>query len=372
MLTGAAPPHVQTADYWGGYAGTHKVPAQTAARRLTWAETNPADSRTLGALGVKTILYSNPNRLQPGDTMFQDQDALYSHTCFGGRVNTSGPIHMTNPDSDSLLHDWKQYVESHMSGSSYAAVFEDEAVGTAYSGQEPCGYSLQKWISSETRLQQRLGRPVIYNALSDMSNHDIAPEIALNRTAIGGMMEQCYAQSAPDTRSTGWRWTATENTELQMARERKYFFCYGNDLTAADRAQESREYAYASFILTYDPATSVLWEYYGTPSGGHVMPESQLVPLDPVRSSIRSVDDLRSPSGVYTREYRRCFIDAHPAGPCIVAVNPDNSSHDVDLSRWRKVLVLRGSGAFDGGSIGVQGGPMPRSLGPMQAVIAFR
>ena len=372
-LIGAAPAHVQTADYWGGYAGTHKVPALTASRALTWAETNPKDSLTLSRLGVQPILYSNPNRLEPGDTMYLDADAIYAHTCDGARVTTHDAVHLTNPDAPPLVNDWKSYVRSHIADGKYAAVLEDEAVGTAYSAQQPCGYTLPKWIASETRLQRELGFPVIYNALSDMPSHSIAAEIALNSTAIGGMMEQCYAQSAPDTRSSGWRWAATENTELQMARAKKYFFCYGNDLTPADQAQDSRRFVYASFLLTYDPSSSVLWEYYGTPSGGHVMPESQLVALDPLVKTVRSVDDLRTPGGIYTREYRRCFIAGRPAGACIVAVNPDPvSSHDLNLSGWRRLLQIEGSGVFDGGRIGSRPAPMPTELGPLQAEIAFR
>ncbi|HEV3152886.1 MAG TPA: hypothetical protein VGZ02_03670 [Candidatus Baltobacteraceae bacterium] len=371
-LLGAAPAHVQTADYWGGYAGTHRVPASEAARALTWAETNPADSQTLRALGVKTILYSNPNRIEPSDTMYRDRDELFAHTCDGSRVTTHAELRMTDPRANALLDDWKSYVQSHDEQGHYTAVFEDEAVGTAYSAQQPCGYSLQNWIAGEIQLQRRLGYPVIYNALSDMSGGSISPEIALNASAIGGMMEQCYAQSAPDTRASGSRWEAAENTELQMARAGKYFFCYGNDLTPAVQAIESRLYTYASFLLTYDPRTSVLWEYYGTPSGGHVMPESQLVPFDPVMRSVPSIDALRQSGGVYVREYRNCSIRGRPIGACIVAVNPDSVTHTVDFSHWHRQLQISGSGIFDGGNVAVVSQRPASDIPPLQAVIAFR
>src|SRR5580698_7104129 len=34
------PEHISTADYWGGYAGTHSVEPQVAAGWLTWASVN--------------------------------------------------------------------------------------------------------------------------------------------------------------------------------------------------------------------------------------------------------------------------------------------------------------------------------------------
>lgn len=194
----------------------------------------------------------------------------------------------------------------------------------------------------------------------------------MNKAAVGGLMEECYAQLNPDHRINGWEWTATEQTEIRMAKDHKYFICYGRDLTAADQAYDGRMYTYASFLLTYDPNTTVLWEYYKSPSGAHVMPESQLVALDPVKHNVSDVEQLRTGEGVYTRAYRHCYIAGRSVGACMSVVNPDDSPHPVSLPGYRRTLVLQGSGVFDGGTVRIDNAAPPATIGPRGAIIAFR
>ena len=377
VLLGAVPRHVQTSDYWKGYAGTKNVPADQAAQWLSWVETDAPGAAEIGPLGVRTILYSNPNRIVPSNkVLYTDEDDQYAHSCSGGRARGESEYageYLTNPRSATLLRNWKRFVDIHERVARFDAIFVDEAVGAIYAEDTPCGYSLDSWIRDEASLLQSLGRPTIYNGLSDYNGHGVAKEIALNRTAAGGMMEECYARLRADHRVGDWRWIATENTELQMARDRKYFFCYGRDLTPADQADDSRMYTYASYLLTYDLQTTVLWQYYKTPSGGHVMPESQLVAEEPLVRTVSRIDQLRGSGGSYVRKYAACYIAGRSVGPCAAAVNPDSgSAHGVDLQGYRRTLVLNGSGVFDGGAIQTSGGAPPSTLGPLQAVIAFK
>lgn len=374
-LLAAAPHHVQTADYWRGYSGTKNVPPQVAARWLTWVETDSYGSAAIAPYGVKTLLYSDPNRVQPSDPMYGKDEAMYARTCSGDRAragaNYNGQV-QTEPRSNALAKKWRWYTDTRSEGGRIDAIFNDDAVGAKYAQDQPCGYSLDSWLKAENDLQRNLGKPVIYNGLNDFDGHQPAKELALNATAAGGMLEECYAQLKPDTRVGGWRWVATEQTELRMAHDRKYFFCYGRDLTPADQAYPSRIYADASFLLTYDPRSSVLWEYYKTPSGGHVMPESQLVPFDPVKQRVNSIEQLRTPEGLYERAYRNCYIDARKVGACVVVVNPDDDAHSLSLPGYRKTLALHGSGVFDGGSISIENAPPPSSVGPRGALVAFK
>lgn len=375
LLVAAVPHHVQTADYWRGYAGTKTVPPEQAARWLSWVETDSYGSAAIAPYGVKTLLYTNPNREQPGDPMYGSQEDMYAHTCSGGRaragVKYAGQV-QTNPGSRALAQKWRKSVEGHSEGGHFDAVFSDDADGAIYAADQPCGYSLNDWLRGETQLQRSLGKPVIYNGLSDFNGHGVAKEIALNASAAGGMLEECYAQLSPDTRVNGWRWIATEETELRMAHDRKYFFCYGRDLTPADQAVPGRMYAYASFLLTYDPGTSVLWEYYKTPSGAHVMPESQLVAYNPVKRSVKTIEQLRTPEGLFERSYRHCYLDARPAGACVVVVNPDDDAHRLALHGYGRTLSLHGSGVFDGGYASIDRNAPPSSVPPRGAVIAFK
>lgn len=373
-LVGAVPRHVQTADYWQGYAGTKNVPASQAARSLTWVETDVPGSQQIAPLGVKTILYTNPNREQPGDPLYGSSDDEYAHTCSGGRAIGESAYRgqlLTNPASATLARMWRRTVDAHTNEARFSAVFADEAVGAAYAQQTPCGFDFNRWLQQETHLFRGLGYPVVYNGLNDFWQHGVAREIALNSGSIGGMMEECYAQLNGEHRVGGWEWWATELTEIRMARAGKYFFCYGRDLTPANQAYASRIYTYASFLLTYDPRTSVLWEYYKTPTGGHVMPESQLVAWNPVKNVTR-VAQLRAAGGAYVRAYRKCYLDGRYVGPCAAAVNPDAVPHELNLRGYRRTLVLQGSGVFDGGRAIVANRPPPDDLAPLGAVVAFK
>lgn len=370
------PTHVLTSDYWGGYSGTHNLPAQRAAQWLSFAMVDPGDANLMSSLGVKTILYTNPNREQPGDPMWTADENEYAHTCAGGRVrgevNYAGQ-ELTNPGNPAMHQVWRYSVKRHTvdSGNAhYDFVFADEAGGTAYSLQQPCGYTFDGWLRDESGLFASLGRPIIYNGLNDFYNRGIAREIALNANAAGGEMEECYAQLHPDHRVGGWMWYTTEATELRMAQDRKYFICYGRDLTPADQADDGRLYTFASFLLSYDLRTTILWEYYKTPSGGHVMPESQIVAMQPVKP-IRRVAELREAGGAYVRRYRDCYVAGRRVGPCAAAVNPDPEPHSVNLSAYHRVVQLRGSGIFDGGSIVLAGMNPPSVLPPLTGVIAF-
>ncbi|MGB6985790.1 MAG: hypothetical protein WBD74_07455 [Candidatus Aquilonibacter sp.] len=373
-LTAQVPSHVQTADYWGGYAGTKVVPANQAAQWLSWVETNASSSLKILPFGVKTVAYSDPNRLQPSDAMYSQDESQYLHTCSGTRVRASasypGQV-LTNPRSRALASAWRTMVLR--GGGNFTAVFADDAVGAAYAQDTPCNYSFDQWIQDELYLMQNVGLPVIYNGLGIFDGHAVSKVIALNAAAIGGMQESCYAQLGSVHSVGGWQWEATENTEIRMADAGKYFFCYGRDLTLATQAYASRTYSYASFLLTYDPRTSVLWEYYKTPTGAHVMPESQLVALNPVTGDVHDIAQLRQAKGSYVREYRTCYLAARSVGPCAAAVNSDAvSAHPVSLPGYSRTLVLSGSGVFDGGAVRITNQPPPAQLAPLQATIAFK
>jgi hypothetical protein len=374
LLLGAVPRHVLTGDYWGGYAGTHNLPARQAARWLWIAETDPQDSTLLSSLGVKTMLYTNPNREQPGDPMWTNDESEFAHTCSGeralGEAAYRGQI-LTDVGGSAMKRIWRDSVERHEEGAHFDFIFADEASGYAYTQETPCNGSFDGWLRDEQSLFASLHQPIIYNALNDFYDRGPAREIALNRDAAGGQMEECYAQLAPDHRVGGWKWWATEMTELEMAAARKYFICYGRDLSPADQAAASRLYTYASFLLSYDPGTTILWEYYKTPSGGHVMPESQLVALSPDMRVTR-VAQLRQAGGAFARSYRQCYLDARPVGACIAVVNPDDDAHSVDLRAYHRVLRLEGSGIFDGGRAEIVNQRPPSSLAPLDAVIAFK
>ena len=372
-LLGAAPLRLSTADYFGGYAGTHLVDASVGARWLTWAETDIPTSLLLRSLGVKTILYTDPNRTMKGEPDYTSDETAFAHDCSGSRIQAAhrpGQFLM-DPHSKSLLTVWRNHVSRYVKAGQFDAIFEDDANTIGYATGQPCNFNPNDWLAASTALQQSLGYPIIYNGLFNYPNQSVSASIALNRTAIGGMMEECYGSSPSQPRLGGTRWLVAEATELQMVRDRKYFFCLDNDTSDAATSLDSRLYVLASFLLSYDPSSSVLWELFAGPSRFHVMPEVQLVPLQP-EVQAGSTSQLVTPSGIFQQPYRECYLRGRPQGPCVVAVNPDTATHPLTLHGYGRTLQVSGGGVLDGGNVRIAALPAPTALAPLTAVIAFK
>lgn len=369
------PTHVQTADYFQGYAGTHSVDPKAAARWLTWAETGVPDSPRLRALGIKTLLYTDPNRTIARQAEYAEyvrHPDAFARDCSGHRIRTySATGYLMDPHAARLRAIWKEHVDRYASVGHFDAIFEDDADDVLYTYGQPCNYSATGWLDATNAMQRSLGYPIVYNGLANFADGHVSPAIGLNATAIGGMMEQCYAPSPREPKSSGTHWLVTEETELLMMRAHKLFFCYGNDTSPPASALDARLYVYASFLLTYDPAYAVLWEYYGGLARFHVMPESQLVAMRP-SSMPAAVSALQTSSGIYERAFDSCYLAGKAVGACIVAVNPDDRAHPLALPGYAKTLRLSGAGILDGGTAQIASAAPPPRLDPVSAVVAFR
>jgi hypothetical protein len=372
LLLAATPAHLQTGDHFAGYAGTKTVPAPVAARWLTWAETDIPGSVLVRRYGIKTMLYTDPNRSMRGDQEFSSNESTFAHDCAGDRIQAQrAGQYLMDPHSSALLALWKGHVSRYNAEGHFDAVFEDDANTIGYVLGRPCNFDATDWLQATVTMQRALGYPIIYNGLSNFTDRSVSISIGLNQTAIGGMMEQCYGASKTQPKTSGDQWYVAEATELRMIADRKLFFCYDNDTTDAAAAVDSRLYVLASFLLSYDPSLSVLWEYFEGPSRLHVMPEVQFVPLQPV-STPRSVDDLKTASGIYQRKYGACYLASRAVGPCVIAVNSDGAAHSLDLSGYRRTLQISGSGVVDGGTVRIGTTAPPSQLSALSAVIAFR
>jgi hypothetical protein len=91
-----------------------------------------------------------------------------------------------------------------------------------------------------------------------------------------------------------------------------------------------------------------------------------------VKRSVKTVEQLRTPEGLFERAYRQCYLDARPVGACVVVVNPDDDAHRLSLRGYNKTLSLHGSGVFDGGYASIDRSPPPASVPPRGALIAFK
>jgi hypothetical protein len=152
------PEHVPTADYWGGYSGTHLVSAPVAAQWLTWASVNIDGSNALRPLGVKTMLYTDPNRQIKGEPLYTTDETTFAHDCAGARVPTGreGQFLM-DPRSASMPRVWKNLVDRYMAEGHFDAIFEDDADDLYGVRDLPCTFDEGAWQAATIAMQRSLG-----------------------------------------------------------------------------------------------------------------------------------------------------------------------------------------------------------------------
>jgi hypothetical protein len=373
--SGTVPDHVLTAAYMYSKDGETfgGRPFSAYATSLTWAETYSASA--VAASGIKTIYYTNPNRTEPGMPLYTGIEGTFAHTCSGARITEPGTsFDLMNPSSQKLVSMYKSLVDAELSSQHFDAIMDDEPFDWSYLSAMPCNYNSNVWLNAYIAEMKALSRPVIYNGLENLGPHySVSPSIQLNPGAIGGMAEGCYSWDHDPPYPFGPYWQEMENAEIEMAQQNKLFICYGRDLTSASEAAPVRIYSYASFLLTYAPSTSIVWEYFGTSSGYSVEPESELVALSPLVAAPTQISGLLTSTGVYGRQYGACYIAGRSVGPCAAVVNSDNAhSYAFPYAGYHHTLQLSGGGILDGGSVSTSGPPPPSILSPTSAVIAFQ
>lgn len=379
--------HVLTADYLGGSDGTSSIAWSAAAPYLTWAQTSIADANAISAAGIKTQYYIDPNRTQTNDTLYTSDETTFAHDCSGDRITdvydwngTNVTQYVMDVTQSSMQQLFASDVATAAASAHLDAIFEDDAgplSGYAavhpFSPSLPCNYTDSAWLAGGQALDQASSVPIIFNGLNELNGTSPSLSIGLLQSSntIGGNYEHCYTD---DTQAEmyGWQWAAIENTELQVNATGRLFECMERNSASAASSSAARIYAYASFLLTYNPQTSIIWEEFSTPSGFHVEPESQLVALDPTVPAPTDISGLLQTGGAYGRQYGECFVAGNYVGPCAVAVNPSSSlSVPFPYPQYTHTLVLSGGGVLDGGTMATNGAAAPTYLGPTQAVIAF-
>jgi len=364
--------HVLTADYLRGPALDTALSPTELAPYLSWASTSFQLNPAVRAAGIRVMYYTDPFRQNPTNAMYTNDETTYAHACDGSRIKSLSykDMYLMDPSSPSLRALYRQHIASRSASVQWDAFFVDDANSLYDLSDTPCGYTSDSFRAASKKLIEGIHVPVIYNGLQI----DKERELNMVPNVIGGMEEGCYASAVSRPKIWDKYWTQIENTEIEMTEDKKLFFCYGVDTSDAASAIDGRTYTYASFLLTYSTKWSVLWELYSTPSRFRVEPESKLVALDPLIPTPTDISGLKLLTGVYGREYRKCYIGGAAVGACAVVVNPDRqNSHDYPYSgKYQHTLALTGGGVLDGGSVSTLGSTPPDVLAPLSAVIVFR
>jgi hypothetical protein len=359
------PNHVLT---WAWIKTTDHVSPTQAAPYLDWAVVNNPDANAFSAAGIKTVLYSDPNRVYPGQPMYTNDESTFAHDCAGNRITIKGrpgPTYQMDPHSQHLLQLWAAWVSWELKGGiHYDVIFDDDADSAHNTSALPCGFTQSTWSAASNLMNGNLGQNLVYNGLGTLADgiSNPPPAIQLNPSTLGGLLEGCYGNILlTNPYPIKAIWENYENTELTMAAAHKLFVCRNLKLTPAATSIPQRMYMYASFMLTYDPTSSMISEKFSTPSNVEVEPESGFVALDPLVPSPADISGLTTGPYTYGRQYADCYLNSQAIGSCAAVVNADGPKHAHPFP-WPGVyahtLVLNGAGVLDGGTASVNG-PAP-------------
>jgi hypothetical protein len=343
----------------------------------------PATSVAVKLEGIKGALYTDPNRVAPGNLMWTNDESTFAHDCYGNRITVQGsPDRLMDPHSTHLRSLWQLLVNTEIGwGAVFDYVFEDSAdeIQTQKLSALPCHFDQNSWTNATNQMDSQLSLPIVYNGLGLIpgGGPGPGPSIGLNPTTKGGMSEDCYSGRTPTGFFFAPHWEGTENTEIQMAQAGKLFICQADWYQQASSSMRQRLYFYASFLLTYDRSSQMVGSRFLTPSALHVMPEAQLVPTNPLKSTPSDIKGLLEPSGLYGREYGACYYRGSYVGACAVVVNPTNPRWNPSLkfpwpSKYHHTLVMSGAGVYDGGTARVDGPAPPADVPGATGIIAFR
>src|SRR5438552_4247378 len=164
-----------------GDGGTNKVGPLDVVAWVDYTMTKQATSVIAHALGMKTIFYSDPNRVGRGNLMYTHDETTFAHECDGKRITISG----TDKDLMDVhsLHLWSLWHDSTTTemgwggGGNYDYVFEDTAdsmTSLRLSGM-PCNFDQNDWTKNNKSMDNHLGYSIIYNGLSHIPRGEQTP-----------------------------------------------------------------------------------------------------------------------------------------------------------------------------------------------------
>lgn len=370
--------HVLTSAYYGTPYGTTSVPVATAARYLSWANTGIANTNAYAAAGMKTMMYTDSNKTETKDPLYRlSSESAFAHTCSGARIHDffdKVTQYLMDPGSAALRTAYAGYIAKTIAGHHLTAVYQDDSVPPSIyqpgflTPGKPCSYSDAKWVAGQSGLQSAIALPTIFNSLRVSQTWPLLN----NPKVLGGNYESCFSSTTKIRQQVTYVWVNIQNAGLYTTARHKVFQCMALDSAPASTALASRMYTIASFLMTYNPTYSLLWEFYTTPSNFRVMPESQLVALSPVVAQPSAIASLRTSGGAYAREYNTCYYAGKAIGACAMVVNNEGKAHAAPRFRhaFHHTVVLHGNGIVDGGTVTFNGAAPPASVAPISAYIA--
>lgn len=183
---------------------------------------------------------------------------------------------------------------------------------------------------------------------------------------LGQMSEGCYDNDGGYLfTDVGDKFSRQLDGLIAVQAHRKLAIC----LPTGDMGPAARLYAYASWLLSYDPHYSVYQMAAGLSDGYAVWPETTIVPTQPRFTASKGAQLVRG--GAYVREFAACAIAGAPIGPCATVVNPSHGSSAAVPALaigYAHSISLDAQSRYTGGAAHVNSG-VPTTLAPATAAI---
>jgi len=374
------PARVMVGAYYGKTMGGVVADPRWMAEHADFVEGEPATVRAFKRAGGRYgMFYTDPNKviIARHEPYSDVPESGWLHDADGNRLSApygkSGlQQYILNPAAPETQAEFATTTAQAKSTGAYDFVFLDDASADLLdhlygSRRRPVELSGDQDLQAGLKaLMAHSALPVIFNGLSISTGRLGRPSVntELLPAAAGGLAEGCFADVG--RLELGPHWITDAESLLATTALGKWAFC----MIGAPRGQENqaRLYGYASWLLTYDPQHSIVWENLGTPSRVEIFPEQGFVPTEPLETASH-IGDLEK-SSLYLREFTQCYYQGNPIGGCAAAVNPTPDTVSVPNGYTRQV-VLNGDGTQDGGSLSIQPGT-PTTLPSGSAAILVR
>ncbi len=407
---GAFPDHVRNHAYYGLNNINADIPAAWMAAHVDIVEDDGYTAQHADAFkragGKMALAYTDPTYAAHCPAPFMPpagqctgqianrvpaDETAYVHDATGARVNRFFNDYyqyqeVFNVGAPSAQHAYAATTASILAASPLLDGFEADDSGSPITAQgNPFGSLLYynfdavgveipddaTWIAGESAMLAAAGKPLMING-GDFATWGPAYNGAFLDLpyVMSQQFEGCFNNGGNYlyTDSDG-KFAKEENGLIAVMAHHKPAVCY----PTGDTSPAHRMYAYAAWLLTYDPVYSIYEMDVPQSDGEAVYPETQLVPQQPRATAASSIAELRN-GGVYVREFAQCAIASVPIGPCATVVNSSASTTAAIpalSTAYAHQIALDPQSLYHGGKANVVAG-VPASLGAGTAAILVR
>ncbi len=398
-------PHVRTYTFYGLNDVNADVPASYMAAHADIIEDDGYEARHADAFkragGWMAISYTDPTydvHCPPpftppagkcGGPMAVADEHAYVHDGSGARIHHfvdsyfqyQEVFNLTDPVVRQAYARWTARI---LKASPLVDGFRADDSGSSYSGRDGLpgtnlymGYNApgveirddRQYIAAESALLAAAGKPVLINGGDPRTLGPAYDGAFIDLPSVFGQMFEGAFNNEGHYLYADGQFEREENGLLAVMAHRKLAIC----MPTGDVTPPHRLYAYAAWLLTYDPRYSVFATIeQQSPQHDALYPETALVPLEP-RQTPRTLADLRR-GEVFAREFGACAIDGRAIGSCAAVVNA--SEHGGAMIpplgvSYGHHIELDPQSAFRGGRVRVEAGA-PHQLAPETAAILVR